>query len=132
MITTILINNNWEQVKDIDDIYRIVSENINKEFADEVKSLFEQNDKIYDLECEIEELEIDKASLENQLDDEQSAYEELEEIVEKLKEALDDAAYQAVSHQHPNCYDYSEYKKQYLKELADSYKIPSEYMPKVW
>lgn len=59
------------------------------------------------MECEIEELEIDKTSLEIQLDDEQSAYEELEEIVEKLKDALDDVAYEAVSHQHPNCYDFS-------------------------
>ena len=125
----IMINNQWEQVKDLDDIYRITSELICKEFADKVKSLFKQDDKIYDLECEVEDLETENISLESQLDDEKSAYEKLEEIVEKLKESLDDAVYQTVSYQHPNCYDLSEYKKQYLKELADSNKIPSKYMP---
>lgn len=60
---------------------------------------------------------------------EQARISYLKAVIDALKDALDDAAYQAVSHQHPNCYDYSEYKKQYLKELADSYKIPSEYMP---
>ena len=125
----IMINGQWEQVKDIGDIYRITSELICKEFADEVKSIFDMQDEINELEDEISDLKEENTSLENQLEDEQSSYEGLEEIVEKLKDALDDAAYVAVSHQHSNCYDYSEYKKQYLKELADSYKIPSEYMP---
>lgn len=130
----ILINNQWEQVKDIDDIYRITSEFICKEFADEVKSIFDKKyfdmqDEIGELKKEIDDLKEKNTSLENQLDDEQSTYEELEEIVEKLKDALDDAAYNAVSYQYPNCYDFSEYKKQYLKELADSNKIPNKYRP---
>lgn len=35
----ILINNNWEQVKDLSDIVRIVEENIGYEFAREVERI---------------------------------------------------------------------------------------------
>lgn len=130
----ILINNQWEQVKDIDDVYRIASEFICKEFADGIKSIFDKNifdiqNKINELEDEIVDLEDEKKSLENQLDEEQNAYEELKEVIDKFKDALDDAAYNVVSYKHPNCYDFSEYKKYYLKELADSNKIPNKYMP---
>ena len=49
--------------------------------------------------------------------------------MEKLKDALDDAAYEAVSHKYSNCYDYSRYKREYISELASTYKIPDEYVP---
>lgn len=35
----IMINGNWEQVKDLSDIVRIVSENIGHEFAQKVKEI---------------------------------------------------------------------------------------------
>lgn len=37
----IMINGNWEQVKDLSDILRIVSENIGDEFVQKVKEIFE-------------------------------------------------------------------------------------------
>lgn len=37
----IMINGNWEQVKDLSDILRIVSENIGDEFAQKVEEIFE-------------------------------------------------------------------------------------------
>lgn len=38
----IMINGNWEQVKDLSDVIRIVSENIGEEFAKEVEEIFEK------------------------------------------------------------------------------------------
>lgn len=37
----IMINGSWEQVKDISDVLRIVSENIGDEFAQKVEEIFE-------------------------------------------------------------------------------------------
>lgn len=39
----IMINGNWEQVKDLSDILRIVSENIGDEFAQKVEEIVEYN-----------------------------------------------------------------------------------------
>ena len=35
----IMINGNWEQVKDLSDVLRIVSENIGSEFAQKVEEI---------------------------------------------------------------------------------------------
>ena len=37
----IMINGNWDQVKDLSDILRIVSENISDEFAQKVEEIIE-------------------------------------------------------------------------------------------
>lgn len=55
----IMINGNWEQVKDLSDILRIVSENIGDEFAKKVEEIFEDNEfKIEELEVKISELRL--------------------------------------------------------------------------
>lgn len=55
----IMINGNWEQVKDLSDVLRIVSENIGDEFAQKVEKIFENNEfKIEELEIEISELRL--------------------------------------------------------------------------
>ncbi|MCM1232311.1 MAG: hypothetical protein NC489_19485 [Ruminococcus flavefaciens] len=38
----IMINENWEQIKDLSDIIRIVNENIGYEFAQKVEEIFEE------------------------------------------------------------------------------------------
>ena len=43
----IMVNGNREQVKDLSDILRIVSENISAEFAHNVEEIFEE--ELYDL-----------------------------------------------------------------------------------
>ena len=43
----IMINGNWEQVKDLSDVLRIISESIGDEFAQKVKEIFEE--ELYDL-----------------------------------------------------------------------------------
>lgn len=57
----IMINGNWEQVKDLSDILRIISENISDEFAQKVEDIFntqviDNNEKIKDLFIEVLDL----------------------------------------------------------------------------
>lgn len=55
----IMINGNWEQVKNLSDVLKIVSENIGSEFAQKVEEIFEDNEyKIEELENKIAELEV--------------------------------------------------------------------------
>lgn len=56
-----MINGNWEQVKDLSDILRIISENISDEFAQKVEDIFntqviDNNEKIKDLFIEVLDL----------------------------------------------------------------------------
>lgn len=44
----IMINGNWEQVKDLSDVLRIVFENIGSEFAQKVEEIFEDYEYIGD------------------------------------------------------------------------------------
>lgn len=54
-----MINGNWEQVKDLSDILRIVSENIGDEFTRKVEEIFQvYKDKIEKLENDIIELRL--------------------------------------------------------------------------
>lgn len=43
----IMINGNWEQVKDLSDVLRIVSENIGSEFAQKVEEICSEPRKSY-------------------------------------------------------------------------------------
>lgn len=59
-----MINGNWEQVKDLSDVLRIVSENIGDEFARKVEVIFQDNeDKIEELEIDISELRLKEEHL---------------------------------------------------------------------
>ena len=60
----IMINGNWEQVKYLSDVLRIVSENIGSEFAQKVEEVFQDNkDKIEELEIDISELRLKEEHL---------------------------------------------------------------------
>ena len=54
-----MVNGNWEQVKELSYILRIVSENIGDEFGQKIKEIFEENEyKIEELEMDISELRL--------------------------------------------------------------------------
>ena len=77
----IMINGNWEQIKDLSDILRIVSGNIGDEFAQKVEEIFkEQEDKvtqeIYDLE--------------NQVDNLQEKVDDCNDFITKMKNLVED------------------------------------------
>lgn len=82
----IMINGNWEQVKDLSDIIRVAAENICEEFAQKVKAVFEDN------ECKIEELEMDISGLrlkEDYLKDLNRQLDILENYIEENKDGTD-------------------------------------------
>ena len=41
----VMINGNWEQIKDLSDVLRIVSENIGDEFAQKVEEIFNEKEQ---------------------------------------------------------------------------------------
>ena len=93
MAAIVLINNNWEQVKDLSDIVRIVEENISDEFAREVKRICGDNveelkDRIYELECEVEDMEVET----NDYNDISSSLDYLNEQLNKLEKYIDNNA----------------------------------------
>lgn len=82
----IMINENWDQVEDLSDVLRIVSENIGDEFAQKVEEVFQYN------ENKIEELEIDIAELrlkEDHLKDLNKQLDILENYIDENKDGTD-------------------------------------------
>lgn len=72
----ILVNNNWEQVYDLQDVSRIIRESYNRDLADKLDELI----PVYTDE-EYERLEID-------LEDAQEEIDSLEEEINQLQEQL--------------------------------------------
>ena len=82
----IMINGNWEQVKDLSDVIKIASENIGDEFGQKIKEIFEENEyKIEELEMDISELRLK----EDQLKDLIKQLDILEDYIEKNKGGTD-------------------------------------------
>lgn len=78
----IQINGIWEPVQDVDDLFRITKENMGYEFACELKRVYslpneELNDKIRELQSELDELE----TITND-------YEEIQERLDYMEEQL--------------------------------------------
>lgn len=82
----IMINGNWEQVKDLSDVIKIASENIGDEFGQKIKEIFEENEyKIEELEMDISELRLK----EDRLKDLIKQLDILEDYIEKNKDGTD-------------------------------------------
>ena len=82
----IMINWNWEQVKDLSDVIKIASENIGDEFGQKIKEIFEENKyKIEELEVDISELRLKG----DQLKDLIKQLDILEDYIEKNKDGTD-------------------------------------------
>lgn len=82
----IMINGNWEQVKDLSDVIKIASENIGDEFGQKIKEIFEENEyKIEELEMDISELRLK----EDQLKDLIKQLDIFEDYIEKNKDGTD-------------------------------------------
>ena len=84
----VLINDNWEEVRDLEDISKIIREYFNEDLADEMdKMIPEHTDEEYwDLEWQLEEKEGDITSLKDENDTLENRIEILEEKIEGLKE----------------------------------------------
>lgn len=86
----ILIKESWEQVKDLSDILRIVSENIGDEFAQKVEIIYKES--LYDLENKLSDLECktsDYDDIHNSLDHLNEQLDLLEEYIDENSDATD-------------------------------------------
>lgn len=86
----ILINGNWEQVNNLQDVIRVVGEYYNDELAKTMEGLIPEHtdDEYYDLEFEISNKEDEIIGLENEIDNLQSEVERLEDKVSELEDKL--------------------------------------------
>lgn len=86
----ILINGNWEQVKDLQDVSRIIREYYNYELADKLDYLIitseYSNEKYHALEDSYYELDSENTALENEIADLESNIEDLNKELEELRE----------------------------------------------
>lgn len=87
----VLINDNWEEVRDLEDVSKIIREYFNEDLADEMdKMIPEHTDEEYrGLEWDIEEKDSKIASLEDENDTLENRIEVLEEKIEKLEEKME-------------------------------------------
>lgn len=81
----ILVNDNWEQIYDLQDVLKIIRENYNRDLADELDKLipehtdeeydglqdelWEKENRIDDMESEISALELENEQLQKKIDD---------------------------------------------------------------
>lgn len=83
----ILVNDNWEQVYDLQDVSKIIRENYNEDLADELDKLIpEHTDEEYEgLQWDYDQ-ECDKVTdLENEIDNLKEEIERLESKIEELE-----------------------------------------------
>lgn len=87
----IMINGNWEQVKDLSDVIKIASENIGSEFAQKVEEICgEPSEELY---AAYQKLENEKDELEqrcNDYDDILESLNYLNDQIDKLEEYIDE------------------------------------------
>lgn len=88
----VLINDNWEEVKDLEDVSKIIREYFNEDLAYEMdKMIPEHTDEEYrDLEWQLEEKDGDITSLKNENDTLENRIEILEEKIEKLENEMEE------------------------------------------
>ena len=83
----ILVNDNWEQIYDLQDVSKIIRENYNRDLADELDKLIpEHTDEEYEgLQWDYDQ-KCDKITdLENEIDDLEKEIERLESKIEELE-----------------------------------------------
>ena len=87
----VLINDNWEEVRDLEDVSKIIREYFNEDLAYEMdKMIPEHTDEEYrDLELQLEEKDGDITSLEDENDTIKNQIEVLEEKIEKLENEME-------------------------------------------
>ena len=89
----IMISENWEQVKDLSDVIRIVSENIGSEFSQKVEEICgEPSEELF---AAYQKLENEKNELEQRYNDYGDISESLDylnEQIDKLEKYIDDNA----------------------------------------
>ena len=87
----IMINGNWEQVKDLSDVLRIVSENIGNEFSQKVEEICgEPSEELYAAYLKLENEKNELEQRYNDYGDISESLDYLNEQIDKLEKYIDD------------------------------------------
>lgn len=86
----ILVNGNWEEIRDLEDVSKVIRENYNNDLADELNRLIPNhtNEEYYGLEWELSKKEDEIRSLEDELEDREKELCEKEKEIEELEEKI--------------------------------------------
>lgn len=89
----IMINENWEQVKDLSDVLKIVSENIGYEFAQKVEEICgEPSEELYSAYQKLENEKDELAQRCDDYDDILASLDYLNEQIDKLEKYINENA----------------------------------------
>lgn len=83
----VLINDNWEEVRDLEDISKIIREYFSEDLADEMNNLISEHtdEEYYELEYQLNDKDDYISSLEDENDTLENRIEILEEKIEELE-----------------------------------------------
>ena len=86
----ILINGNWEQVNNLQDVVRVVGEYYNDELAKTIKSLIPEHtdDEYYDLESQLSDNDFKISTLEDDISYKDDELDRQDEEIEDLKKEI--------------------------------------------
>lgn len=84
----ILINDNWVQIYDLQDVSKIIRENFSYDLADELDKLIPEysDEEYYELQCELDDAYGEIAALEDEISGLENDIETLEDEIEELKQ----------------------------------------------
>ena len=86
----ILINDNWEQIYDLQDVSKIIREYYNRDLADELDKLIPEhtNEEYEDLESQLSDKDFEISNLEDEISYKDGLLDEKEEEIEKLEKKI--------------------------------------------
>lgn len=86
----ILVNNNWEEVRDLQDVSRIIRENYNYDLADELDKLIPEHadEEYYDLESQLSDKDFEISTLEDDISYKDGELDRQDEEIEDLKKEI--------------------------------------------
>ena len=87
----VLINDNWEEVRDLEDVSKIIREYFNEDLAYEIDKMIPEHtdEEYYELEYQLNDKDDYISSLEDENDTLENRIDILEEKIEELEEKLD-------------------------------------------
>ena len=87
----VLINDNWEDIRNLEDVSKIIREYFGEDLADEMDKMIPKHtdEEYYELEYQLNDKDDYISSLEDENDALENRIEILEEKIEELEEKLD-------------------------------------------
>lgn len=86
----ILVNENWEEVRDLQDVSKIIRESYNSDLADELDKLIPEHtsEEYHGLQCELEEKYSEISQLEDELSYKEGEIDRKDEEIEELEKRI--------------------------------------------